>query len=210
MPNFEGPRKRKPRHGPPVDTKWLLDQLTDHGLSIRQATAKLGYSSPSLLSKRIKGGAEGIKWRPEEARAFADLVRQPEAEVLRRVGLGPMRPLRGRITATADAGGKVRRLAEMRAVELPEDEIEAMEGVFIEAPGTALDRATVFYAPRATLAPDAVGKLSLVGLAQKNVLLGILDHGFGRGTWNVRGLTGALVAEGVKAEWAAPVAWARL
>lgn len=192
-----------------VDTKWLLDRLADKGLSARKASAMMGMSD-SLLSRRIHGQ---IGWGVTEAEDFATIVGQPAEEVARRVGLAPRQVAhKAKVSGIADAKGRIKDTPPRQIPTPGGGEIASLEGVAVEAPGAPLDRSVCFYAPVPDVDPRAVGRLAVMGVDDKRPgrMLGILEQGFDRRTWNVRGMLGELVAEGVQVKWASPVAWARL
>jgi transcriptional regulator with XRE-family HTH domain len=206
----KAPRTRRTRDKPNVDQKWFIDRLADKGLSMRRAAGMLGMNS-SLISRRLSGETT---MSPSDVDDLATLLGQPYDEVLRRAGLHAGKPSHtARIVGIAGKDGAVTATRERATIGLPGGELSGMEGVAVDAPGALLDKAVLFYNPSRQVEPSAVGKLALVGIGTKaggRTVLGVLRQGFDRGNWDVETICGETVARGLRANWAAPVVWARL
>lgn len=196
------------QHGT-VDTKWFKDRLADKGISLRKLATSLSINH-TFLSKSFRGER---RLQPQEAADVARILGVPFQDVIERAGVElPKEPgtavtIVGTVNSVGEISNAVKgpRRAE-RPVRAPDD----TAALRIAAPGSALDGWIAYYVPSVRIEPEAVGRLSVVGVAGDGRFLRVLTKGYERGKWALKGLTLGMedVAE-IGVEWAAPVIWLR-
>lgn len=187
-----GPTKRERQK---VDTQWFFDRLEAKRYSLR-GFAKLIDMIPGALSRRFNGITP---ISADDVVLFARFLDAPYEEIARRAGLKvPKDPTKAvKIVGVVDAHGQVKNGKSLGTIERP----ASLPGDTVAVRDSKRGW-TYFFAPAAgRVSPDAVGRMAIV----ESRWVGILERGHDRGTWNVVGLCGEMVAEGVKVGVAAPV-----
>jgi transcriptional regulator with XRE-family HTH domain len=192
-----------------INTKWFLDRLADKDMSARRLALLIGMN-PSAMSRTLNGGR---KMQMDEAADIARVLGRPFDEVVMHAGIAAPREIRSavRLNGMASAEGFIGHVGKTapRTVERPGGTPEDIRGVMIRAPGTVFEGWVAYYVPTARLEPDAVGRLSVVQMADGKKCLRVLVKGFERGKWTLVPLSAGAPLTDVDVEWAAPVLWIR-
>lgn len=192
-----------------VDEKWFNDQLTARDLSQR-GLAKLMGLKPSTVNRMFRGTR---RWQLDDVRLVAEILGAPAAEISARAGVEmPAESTAAiAITGVADAKGTIGGLkAGMgRRAERPPMLPDTAHAIRWVAPGLPVDGWVAYFIPAAKVEPEAVGRLSIVQLANKGGRhLAVLLRGYAAGKWNLRSLADASAElADVDIESAAPVVW---
>lgn len=195
---------------PEIDEGWFSERMRELNLTQRKISEMTGINRSTL--NRLFNGTRPWKtqWTADVARALgvpvSEFMQRIGTEVTRGVGAGM--PFAG----TVDETGAVAppRAGQPRRVDRPDagDFVADAVAVRVQAPGKPWDGWTCYFVPVQRVAADAIGRLSVVDLKNKGGRwLGILQRGYSAGVWNLYGLDGAVLAEGVESASAAPVAW---
>ncbi|SFJ68723.1 helix-turn-helix domain-containing protein [Methylobacterium brachiatum] len=188
-----------------IDTGWFQGLIKDKGFSQR-GLAKLIDIDHAALSLMLNGKR---KMSVGEAGTLAQFLGVPVGEVLARAGVTVQAgersiPVRGVVAA----GGTLNQSDSTKNVAAPQDMREGATAIRVNSPGAPHHGWVLFYYPARDVQPDAVGRLSVVSLADGRIMTGFLARGFDEGTYTVTPLSGAAV-EDVRLVSAAPVRWIR-
>lgn len=187
---------RNPARGEPVltqvasriDERWFTDRLADSHLSRRQL-AKLMGVDPASVHRLLKGKRA---MRMDEATEIARLLSLSVADVLEHAGMdvsgsGRTVPLAGYI----DGDGEAHLDWDAKGEQLPAPVDLPARAVAVQmqtaaSPLDAMDGWTLFTTLPDGIAADAIGRLCLVGLHGKGVvLLRFVRRGYSKGRFNL-------------------------
>lgn len=191
------------------DTAWFKARREELGLSQAQVADRLGQRHKSAVSRFETGKANFDDM--EMFTKLAVILDQPLEEVLFRAGweLPPEPGRQIRVTEYADAKGEVKHIGRtnQRRVERPgTSQPPDLAAIEMRAPGAPCDGWVLFYSPTSRIAPEAIGRLSVVHGADGGKRVGIVRQGSRRGLWSIESLCapGAVARDGA-IDSAAPV-----
>ena len=199
---------------PKINTAWFRARLADKKISQRKL-AKLLELDPAAISYTLRGMRE---MKMAEAVAIATLIGQPLDEVLLHAGVRP--PKEGkymvRIGGWIDSHGTVHigtAKGEKLVVAppgLPEDCV-ALRYQVGRTSAEGMDGWIVYAATGRAIDPTALGRLSIVQVANKGPLvIGMAARGYSVGSYNVLPwVPGGLALEDVMLDSASPVLWVK-
>lgn len=190
-----------------IDGRWLSSMLQDRKVSQRQFAKQMGVDPASI--HRLITGKRPV--RIDEAAQIARLLSLPVGDVLEHAGIALQEgqrtaPLVGHVDGQGEA--HLDWDAHGDAVPAPEDMPEHAVAVQLRTATSALDAMdgwTLFTTLPSGIAPDAIGRLCLVGLAKNGVtLLRFVRRGYAKGRYNlVHPGLGEL--QDAALDWAVPV-----
>lgn len=197
---------------PAIDQDWFLERLRELDLTQRKVAEMTGINRSTL--NRLFSGTR--PWKTQWMADVSSALRVPVSELLLRIGTDVPRGAAGGLplAGTVDETGAVTppRAGQPRRVDRPDrsDFVDKAAAVRIQAPGRPWDGWTCFHVPVERISPDAIGRMSVVELRNKGgKWLGVLQRGYVANVWNIYGMDGSVLAEGVDVSSAAPVIWVR-
>lgn len=191
---------------PDIDRRWFTATLSDRKISQRQLAKKL-QCDPASVHRLLTGKRP---MRLDEATNIAHLLGVPVTDVLEHAGLEIKGERTVPLVGFVDGNGEALLDWNARgaAIPAPADLPPLAVAVQLRTASTALDAMdgwTLFTTIPNGVAPDAMGRLSLVGVVDRGVqLLRFVRRGYTRGRFN-------LVYPGVgdlhdaELDWATPV-----
>lgn len=202
-----------------VNGEWFKEQLSQAGLTYREAAAKLGIHAPAL-TLMFQGKR---RMRLGEAKQFAQLFGLPLEDILRHAGeLEPdevLESARGslQVTGWVDAalvlhetppavgGGTVARVAGA-----PTGARVEVSRLMID--GSAFDGMLAYWVRAAHgLGAEAIGRPCIVQVVGRvGLCLRVPKRAYSAGHYRLEGLKGETVENEAKIEWAAPIFCLRL
>src|SRR5689334_12141934 len=146
-----------------VDVKWFKDRMADQKISQAKIAQALGMQRSGITKLFRKEKPQ--RFTLEIVNGFAAMLGVPAEEVMTAAGFRPPRETRAMVPVVGAVGidGKVK--PAKGEAERPDKGADSLAAVRVEAPGDELDGWLAYYVPGSRLDPEAVGRLSVVGLA---------------------------------------------
>lgn len=187
----------------PADTAWFRERLRAKKLSIRKTAKLLGLDASSL--SRIFRGLQRI--RLDEATTLARILEVSLFEVLRRTGTEPpppeamTLPLVGSVNGSLciTTGGGHAPVTSMPLFE------QSAVGVICDDGASPFYGWIFAYIPASDIQPSAIGRLSVVHLADGTGLIRFLQPGLHAGRFNLVPIAGRAFQNVNDVRAAAPV-----
>lgn len=188
-----------------VDKRWFQDRVRDADISQAKLAGMLGIDR-AAMSLTFSGKR---KMQLEEAARIAEILALDVNEVLARAGVRlPKGPRSVTVVGIVDAAGRVHDKRGAGRVDPTGDMPSGTVAVRCEDRAAVTYGWVLYFVPQASIAADALERVSIVRLADGTQHVAALSRGFEPGAYNLRGLDGRML-ENQRVTSASPVLWIR-